>query len=554
MSGIFWRNLFMKRLFFVLLFALSALFFSACSSSDSGGDGGTPQQSTVQGAVIMPDGYIARVFVDANGSGTFDEGENSVNVEADGTFAIQAGSGYLLAAELTKNSVQTAVSAVNAPVIYTAPAGVSTLSSLTTLVKNKMDLNPGMSVTAAVTNVKTDTGLTADIFNAASYNAAIVTLNTNIAYVTQKTVDYILGELRETEVNSSIIAFLYGSISNVLLAISSADTDELDDISDDIEDNIGNGSEIADAIEKTETILNSEAWDLTNPIQLYLPDSDHTISNVSFTGSGMLLGEEEDISDLKGQPLPAPGNRDSLTFSRNEKGELGWSDDPDVEPEDKRIGGASFASSFRTDLSGKSLTADGGTRVRFSNGAYSYTVMEYDNIVPVPSGVDPMNYFGDNVSNFVKVWKYSSQWVDRLIQHADFSDSEISRGTRIGIGGRAYERGAITIVSNTAFRWAQEGECIDYLFSSCYVAPKNGTYTKISGNSYPDQSAKYRFKANDGTEWYLFYATSAMVDGINEYEGYNRLYEGWYIYQLLRDPIERKFFNDIAARDIIDRW
>jgi hypothetical protein len=553
MSGILWRNLFMKHLFFVLLFALAALFFSACFSSDSGN--GTSQQSTVQGTVILPDGYTARVFVDTNGSGTFDNGETYVNVEADGTFTVQVGSGYLLAAELTKNTVQAVLFAVNAPVIYTAPMGVSTLSSLTTLVKNKMDLNPGMSVTTAVTNVKTDTGLTADIFNAASYNDAIATLNTNIAYVTQKTVDYILGELRETEVNSSIIAFLYGSISNVLLAISSADTDGLDDISDDIEDNIGNGSEIADAIEKTETILNSDAWDLTNPIQLYLPDSDHTISNVRFTGSGMLLGDEGSISDLKGQPLPAPGNRYSLTFSRNGKGELGWSDDPDVEPEDgDRIGGASFASSFRTDLSGKSLTADGGTRVRFSGGAYSYTVMEYDNIAPIPSGVDPMNYFGDNVSNFVKVWKYSSQWVDRLIQRADFSDSEIGRGTRIGIGGRAYERGAISIVSNAAFRWAQEGECIDYLFSRCYVAPKNGTYTKISGNSYPDQSAKYRFKANDGTEWYLFYATSAMVAGVNEYEGYNRLYEGWHIYQLLRDPVEWKFFNDIAARDIIDQW
>jgi hypothetical protein len=109
-------------------------------------------------------------------------------------------------------------------------------------------------------------------------------------------------------------------------------------------------------------------------------------------------------------------------------------------------------------------------------------------------------------------------------------------------------------ISTPDFSWAQEGPCpSEYLFASCYVAPKNGTYTKKGGYDYPDQSAEYTFKAYDDTEWYLFYATAEMVAGIEYQSGYP-LSEGWYLYQLFRDPAEMMFFNYIATRNIIDQW
>jgi hypothetical protein len=44
-----------------------------------------------------------------------------------------------------------------------------------------------------------------------------------------------------------------------------------------------------------------------------------------------------------------------------------------------------------------------------------------------------------------------------------------------------------------------------------------------------------------------------MVAGLTYEDGY-AVSEGWYIYSLLHDPVELKFFNGIAARDIIKAW
>jgi hypothetical protein len=48
MNGISWRKLFMKHLFFVLLFALTALFFTACSSGGSGGGSSNPSLPSIE--------------------------------------------------------------------------------------------------------------------------------------------------------------------------------------------------------------------------------------------------------------------------------------------------------------------------------------------------------------------------------------------------------------------------------------------------------------------------------------------------------------------------
>jgi hypothetical protein len=279
---------------------------------------------------------------------------------------------------------------------------------------------------------------------------------------------------------------------------------------------------VADAINAINAALDSR-WDLTQPVQLYLTDSDHSISNMRFTGSTMLLGDERSISGLKGQPLPPPGNRYSVTLSRNEKGELGWH----LEPDGERINLVSISASFRTDLESQSLTANGGKTIPFSEGAYSYTIMKYDALSPIPSNTpDPIAYIKNNFSS---VWRYSSDWTDRVLQDIYLPNENLNNGQIINLG---YSGGKITIASGNAFSWAQEGDCMDYLFSSCYVAPKNGTYTR-SGSGNHD--TEYTFTANDGTVWYLFYAISGMVADISD-DG-DPLHEGWYIYQLFHDSV-----------------
>jgi hypothetical protein len=90
----------MKRLFFVFLFALTALFFLGCSSSGGGGGNGGPVE--INGHVIIPSAYstdIVYVCSDADRSNSCADSETYVKANADGSFAITASSALPLVAE-----------------------------------------------------------------------------------------------------------------------------------------------------------------------------------------------------------------------------------------------------------------------------------------------------------------------------------------------------------------------------------------------------------------------------------------------------------------------
>jgi hypothetical protein len=244
MIGILWRILFMKRLFFVLLFALSALFFSACSSSDSGGNSSNePAPQDIEGKVIIPSGYntgyIAQVCGDANNSNSCDSGETTVSVNmGSGEFSVTTRSDYPLVAEFYPASATsgTSLSVLNGSLpalVYTTPAGETTLSAFTTMVKNKVDTQPGLyNVISGADKVKADTGITFDPFNAGSYTANAVVHN-KVSAVTAGILEYICDtlDIAPNTFSAGVILALYNVVYDMVAGIiadpNSADVDDL---------------------------------------------------------------------------------------------------------------------------------------------------------------------------------------------------------------------------------------------------------------------------------------------------------------------------------------
>jgi hypothetical protein len=224
----------MKRLFFVLLFALTALFFSACSSSDSGGGNGSngPAPQNISGKVIIPSayntGYIVQVCGDANNSNSCDNAETAVNVNsATGEFSVTTRSDYPLVAEFYDISSTTSGTVVSSrdghlPVlVYTTPAGESTVSAFTTMVKNKVDTQPGIyNAIAGAEKVKADTGITFDPFNAGGYAANAVLHNT-VSAVSAGILEYICEELQLTSdsFSAGVILALYNVVYEIVATI-----------------------------------------------------------------------------------------------------------------------------------------------------------------------------------------------------------------------------------------------------------------------------------------------------------------------------------------------
>jgi hypothetical protein len=245
----------MKRLFFVLLFTLSALFFSACSSSDSGGSSSNePAPQDISGKVIIPSayntGYTVQVCGDANNSNSCD-GETTVNVNmGSGEFSVTTRSDYPLVAEFYHAAATsgTSVSAWNGslPVlVYTTPAGENTISAFTTMVKNKVDTQPGLyNALSGAEKVKADTGITFDPFNAASY-AANAVLHDKVSAVTAGILEYICDTLNITPdtFSTGVILALYNVVYDIVDDIVSDPGSA--DVGDLIENNQGNVDDTA---------------------------------------------------------------------------------------------------------------------------------------------------------------------------------------------------------------------------------------------------------------------------------------------------------------------
>ena len=105
----------------------------------------------------LVDGYIenALVFADANGNGVYDEGEASATTDANGNYSMSGEAGDLVATGGTDVS-----SGVSYSGIFTAPAGSSVITPLTTLMVSLIENGQASTADEAEAMVKTALGLT----------------------------------------------------------------------------------------------------------------------------------------------------------------------------------------------------------------------------------------------------------------------------------------------------------------------------------------------------------------------------------------------------------
>jgi hypothetical protein len=330
MSGILWRKLFMKRLFFVLLFALTALFFLGCSSSGGGGggNGGGP----IEGNVIIPSDYSTdAVYVcsDADRSNSCSDTETYVKANSDGSFTITANANFPLVAEFyatdpfpSSGASVSSLGGATPRFVYTSPAGKTTISTFTTLVKNKVDLNPTMTVGAATTEVAGASGIT-DPFDAESYTGNAMAVHDVVTELIEGVLDLIKGKGHEVDESPAIVAALYTIIFDLLVDENIADDpagvvvgDLVSGVEGDIEQTI------EDAEATLEGAASSETWDPNATFTLYQighDDGDLTMQAYR-TGPTWTEYEEESISDL-GSNLP-PTSGSSESFSLAEQGNI----------------------------------------------------------------------------------------------------------------------------------------------------------------------------------------------------------------------------------------
>lgn len=151
------------------LFSLSVISLAAMTACNGGGDNSITKVS-LSGTVA--DGYLqgAKVCLDMNSNSVCDSGEPSTSTGADGKYTIdgvnEGDQGkYPVVVEVPATAIDADTgTAVGQAFVLTAPAGFAGfISPLTSLVHREM-LENGSNVDAAVTQVKSDTGITVDLF------------------------------------------------------------------------------------------------------------------------------------------------------------------------------------------------------------------------------------------------------------------------------------------------------------------------------------------------------------------------------------------------------
>jgi hypothetical protein len=320
----------MKRLIFVLLFALTALFFSDCSSSDSGGgNGGGPVE--ISGNVIIADAYSSyAVYVcsDPDRSNSCADTETYVKAESDGSFTIMARADLPLVAEFYDTDLIPASGAsasslrgVNPKLVYTTPAGKSIISAFTTMVKSKVDLDPANNtVDTAANAVKVASGIS-DPFNAESYTGNAAATHNVITAVAVGVINYINTTLNKTvDESPAIVAAIYIVVFPLVEGVAAnpaeANVSSLISTAE---------SGVAQAIEDAETAMadaaSSESWNINIPLTLYNVEHHDNVylMGASLTGSPWSFWDDQrkPVAVLRSaNTLPASGGFPSIyTFS-----------------------------------------------------------------------------------------------------------------------------------------------------------------------------------------------------------------------------------------------
>lgn len=151
--------------------------------SGCGGSGSTAQTTPVSGAVA--DGYLqnALVFIDRNGNYQLDAGEPHTTTDQNGSYTLNVAPGdignYPIVAVAIKDQtidMDTGLPVQNSYVLCIPGAGVSGsvgnfISPMSTLLREKLEANPGMTLTAAMTQLRNQLNMPAEVNMLGDYMA-----------------------------------------------------------------------------------------------------------------------------------------------------------------------------------------------------------------------------------------------------------------------------------------------------------------------------------------------------------------------------------------------
>jgi hypothetical protein len=508
----------MKRLFFVLLFALTALFFSGCSSSSGGGGDNPP--APISGNVIIPSDYSSyAVYVcsDADSSNSCSDAEAYVKANPDGSFTITASANYPLVAEFydtdpipASGASVSSLRGINPKVVYTTPAGKTTVSAFTTMVKNKADLDPSTTVDIAADTVKIASGIT-DPFDAASYTGNAADTHDVVTELVEGVLSYITASLGQTvDASPAIVAALYNIIFQLLVDEGIADDPAGVDVGDLVS---GAEGDVAQAIDDAETALDDAAssgnWNLISPSTLY----EILYDDEKLNGSRYLMGVVQTGSPWK----IWEDSGESVAVLKAENRLFAPQGDPD----------STFDTSDRNNIISSTVTSPGNVfssdffdnqQITLSEGAKVYTFIVLNNYM-----IDKYpNNIGGLLNGNVDVPNLGCAGAE-LSQPVNFNGIEIDAPYN-----------TITLETGNTFRWINAGypDCV--VFNEHQSFAQNGAYEKY-GSGYDEY---YIFTASNGSKAVLYHKNSAPE---------------WYLAAYPKVYTKNVLFNDIAAENVRDQ-
>jgi hypothetical protein len=500
----------MKRIFFMLLFALTALFFSACSSSDSGGGGnGNNPPVPISGNVIIPSDYSSyAVYVcsDADRSNSCSDAETYTKANPDGSFTITASNALPLIAEFYDTdpipASGTSVSSfggIKPKLVYTTPAGKRTVSAFTTMVKNRVDLNPAITVEVTTEEVKIASGIS-DPFDPLSYTGTAAAVHDVVTELVEGVLAYITGTLHQAvDASPAIVAALYEVIFQLVetVAYDPAGTDVSTLVS-------GAEGGVSQAIDDAETALNEAAtsgnWDISEELTLYnvvLYGSIY-VMQVFSTGNPWIEWEsDESVAILHFEDrLPEPPE------TQNQ--------------ENANILPLSFFAqriSATVTSPSKLFTSEKfNQQISLSPGAKIYTL-----ILPMePDEEFDIEKLRGDTSN--------------VICHDERSMSAVFN---LSVILSPYDK--ITLEADNKFKWINTGYHSCEIFAEYLPFDKSGSYTR-SGSG---QDEHYIFTATDGSKAVLYHKNYDPSQ--------------WYLGIYPKAYFKEVLFNNIAAENVRDQ-
>ena len=145
-------------------------------SDDSGAGTGIGGAKRISGKVVYSSSQSAKVCYDKNNDKKCGEGEPFVNVNSDGSYEIEGTKADFattpLIAEIYDNtqpasSKMLAKIASSPAIVFETPLGQTNISSITTIIKSQMDMNPSLTPSEAEKTIKTSMELdeATDLFN-----------------------------------------------------------------------------------------------------------------------------------------------------------------------------------------------------------------------------------------------------------------------------------------------------------------------------------------------------------------------------------------------------